>query len=308
MPLTADDWIFAIDFSHEDMTASFVSAEGREEGTAGFDLCDFVAGESRPLDKLLALLAAKAKTAPGPLRAAALSLPCDLDPQRRTVTNFPEAGWLNGQPLPEIVEKALEVPALMERRAVVSLCYDRIMLGLPEDGLIVGCYIDMHYENALWYCGAPLVGRNGTAGTIAHMTIHDREDNCFCGKTGCVDLYGAGIRLRQMHTMIFPDTRLDELFVRHGEHPLVRDYLTMMAYPIAIEANILDPDYIILGGSIPGMPGFPRQFLESEISRLSYRPSPEQTTRFLPSSCGGMAGVLCLAQYAFQKIAPEPAS
>lgn len=300
----SEDWIFAIDFSHEDMTAAFVSSDGREEGTAGFDLCDFVAGDSAPLDKLLALLAAKAKTAPGPLRAAALSLPCDLDPQRRLVNNFPEAGWLDGQPFPEAVEKALDLPAIMERRAVAQLCYDRIMLGLPETAMIVGCYIDTHYENAIWHCGAPLVGRNGLAGNIAHMTIHDREDSCFCGKTGCVDLYGAGIRLRQMHTMIFPDTPLEDLFVRHGDHPIVRDYLTMMAYPIAIEANILDPDYIILGGRIPGMRGFPRQFLENEICRLSYHSSPDQTTQFLPSTCAGVPGVMCIAQYAFQKISP----
>ncbi len=293
-----DDCIFAIDFTHDSMTAAFVDPGNPAQGQAGFDLRDFLAGESEPLDKLVALLSAKARTAPGRIRAAALSLPCDLDPARKRVLNFPQAAWLNDKPLPEILEKALGTPALMERRGVVLLICDRAMLSLPEDCLAVGCYVDMHYESAIWHRGAPILGRNGAAGNIMHMTIHDREDNCFCGKSGCVDLYGAGVRLRQMHTMIFPDTPMDELFVRHGDHPLIRDYLSMMAYPIAIEANILDPDFIILGGTIPSMRGFPMKTLEEQIRQHCYHPIPGREPVFLASAAGAMDGVSCVAQYA----------
>lgn len=294
--------IFAIDFTHEDMTAAFVSPEGHEEGAAGFDLADFRAGDSSALDKLLALLAAKARTAPGDIRAVALSLPCDLDAARTRVVNFPRAAWLNEQPLPELITSLLNVPAVMERRAVVQLCYDRVMLGLPDDCLAVGCYVDTHYDSAIWYRGAMLLGRNGTAGNIAHMSIQDREDNCFCGKAGCVDLYGAGVRMRQLHTMIFPDTPMESLFERHGDHPIVQDYLGMMAYPIAMECNILDPDFLILGGAIPSMRGFPHKLLEEQILRHSYRPSPDHATTFMASAAGTTPGVICAAQYALVKL------
>lgn len=298
----SSDCVFAIDFTQEDMTAAFVTLDGDEVGTAGFGLIDFLAGESEPLDKLTALLLAKARTAPGAIRALALSLPCDLNRDRNTVVNFPEASWLNGCRLPEMLESALGVAAVMERRAVALLAYDRAMLGLPEDALVVGCYVDTHYDSAIWHCGRPVLGKNGAAGNIAHMTVHDREDNCFCGKSGCVDLYGAGIRLRQMHTMIFPDTPLPELFEAHGEHPIVQDYLAMMAYPIAIEANILDPDFLVIGGSIPSMRGFPRTLLEEQIRRHSYRPDPGHQAVFLPSAAGSVSGVTTAAQYAVIKL------
>ena len=293
-----DGCVFAIDFTHEGMTAAFVNPDGTEEGTAGFDLIDFMAGEGKALDKLVAMLTAKARAATRRIAAAVLSLPCDLDRERKTVVNFPEATWLNGQPLPSLVQEILGIPVLMERRSVIHLCYDRAMLGLPESALIVGCYIDTHYETAIWHCGAPLLGKNGAAGNIAHMTIHDREDHCFCGRSGCVDLYGAGIRLRQMHTMIFPDTPLEEIFERHGEHPIIQDYLSMMAYPIAIEANILDPDFIILGGGIPAMRRFPRKTLEEAITSRTYRPAPDYAATFLPSVASTTPGVICAAQYA----------
>lgn len=300
--MSSDACIFSIDFTHEGMTAAFVTPDGSEEGTAGFDLIDFMAGENKSLDKLIGLLAAKARTAPGGIRAVAVAMPCDLDPGREKVVSFPQASWLNGQPLPEILRSALGVPVVMERRAVILLNYDMFMLGLPTNSLAVGCYVDTHYETAIWHCGAPILGKNGLAGNISHMTIHDREDHCFCGKTGCVDLYGTGVRLRQMHTMIFPDTPLEKIFEQHGEHPIVRDYVAMMAYPIAIESNVLDPDYLVLGGSIPSMRGFPRKYLEEEILRHSYRPESFREATFLASMASTSPGVVCAAQYALMKL------
>lgn len=299
----SDTTVFSIDFTNTGMTAAFVTPDGVEEGTAGFDLIDFQAGASGsgPLDKMLGLLAAKARTG-GDFAAVALAMPCDLDPARTRVVNFPEATWLNGQPLPELLGDMLGAPVVMERRAVVHLCYDRIMLGLPDQSLVVGCYIDTHYETAIWHCGAPILGKNGHAGNIAHMTIHDREDSCFCGRNGCVDLYGAGLRLHQMQTMIFPDTPREELFVYHGEHPLVRDYLRMMAYPIAIELNILDPDFLILGGSVTAMAGFPRKLLEEAIVEQTYRPDASHEAVFLSSAASMSSNVICAAQYALMKL------
>jgi Transcriptional regulator/sugar kinase len=288
--------IFAIDFSCDAMVASFVLPDGTEEGTAGFDLADFQAGDIKPMDKLTALLTAKARqdNAGGVI----LSVPADIDKARRTILNFPGASWLSRQPLPEILENALGIPVMMERRSVILLAYDMIMLGLPREALVAGCYIDMHYQNALWYRGAPLLGASGTAGNIAHVTIQGREDDCFCGKQGCVDLYGAGVRLRQIHTMIFPDTPLELLFESHGDHPIIRDYLSTMAYPIAIECNIVDPEYIVLGGLVPSMAGFPQKALEEEILSQRYNPSAESSPVFLPSAIGSTGYLTAAAEYA----------
>jgi allose kinase len=172
------------------------------------------------------------------------------------------------------------------------------MLALPDDALTVGCYVDLHYDNAVWYRGGPLLSRNRTSGNISHLTIHGREDVCFCGRSGCVDLYGAGIRLRQIHRMIFPDTSIEEIFLQLGDHPILQDYLSMMAYPIAMEASILDPDFVVLGGGILAMQDFPRRRLEEEIIRQSYIPGG-RTTTFLPSAADAAGGLACVGRYAF---------
>lgn len=297
--------VFAVDFSWEGMTAAFVDENGVSRDEAGFDLSDFLAGETGAMEKLTALLAAKARMSGGQLDAMSLTMPCDMDLQREKVVNFPQAAWLNGRPLPSIMRDILGVPVIMERRSVTMLAFDMMMLGLPTESLAIGCYIDMQYNVAIWHKGVPVLGHNGRAGNIMHLSVHGREDHCFCGKIGCVGLYGTGVRLQQLHSMIFPDTPRDQLFKVHGDHPIVLDFLQMMAYPIAMAVNYSDPDYLILGGEILGMPGFPRKYLGEEIEKAIYQPGDEGT-KILPSTTGEMAsGVVCGAQYARMKLAKQ---
>ncbi len=291
--------IFAIDFTHESVTAAFVSRDGVAEETAGIDLGDFLAGEADALDRLVSLLAMKAKTAGGDLAAVAIAMPCALDRKRERIVHFHTAPWLNDQPFPGMLSDLLGVPVVMERRAVVSLFYDRIMLGLPEDCLAVGCYVDTHITSAIWDGGRFVLGKSGMAGNIAHMPVAGREDRCFCGKAGCVDLYGAGQRLTQLHSMIFPDMELGDLFEREGNHPIILDYIATMAYPIAIETNVLDPDFLIFGGSIPSMRGFPRSVLEEQVLMQCHRSGGNgASATFLASLASETPGVVCAAQYA----------
>jgi allose kinase len=112
-----------------------------------------------------------------------------------------------------------------------------------------------------------------------------------------VDLYGAGLRLAQLHSMIFPDLKKDELFEKEGDHPLILDYIATMAYPLAMEANLLDPDFLILGGAIPAMPGFPLKTLEEQVLTQCHRPADREGPVFLASAASTMPGVVCAAQY-----------
>jgi allose kinase len=279
-----DTCVFTVEITSGSVRAAFVSPDRRISGLAVFDLDKFSGEPSDQPEKLIALLAAKARNTPAPIDSAFLLMGCDIDREETRVTNHPAASWLVGYPLANSLSAALNVPASMRRRSQAFLSLDMETLDLPKDCLAVGCYVGSHIENAVWYRGAPIAGRNGIAGNIAHFVVHGREDACFCGKNGCIDMYGAGRRLRQIHSMIFPDTELEEIFLRLGDHPILRDYLSMMSYPIAMESNLLDPDFVIIGGWIPAMPGFPRKQLEEEIVRLRYLPGDGAGPVFLSSA------------------------
>lgn len=290
--------ILSIDFTNETMSASYVLPNGQELDSASLDLVGFAADGVDPIEKLVSMLTAKVGLTGGNPSSAMIVISADVDPEKNTVLNYPGAEWLNYVHLPDVLSRALGIPVHMERRAVVQLAYDIAMLGVPQEALSVGCYVDQHYHGAIWYNGAPMEGMRGLAGNIGHLTIHGREDNCYCGKQGCVDLYGTGQRLDQIHRMIFPDSGTDELFERYSEHPILMDYISMMAYPIAILCDIMDPEFVILGGSIPAQPGFPRVVLESEIIRQMYNVEDSAEVTFLPSPSSEVSGVILGAQYA----------
>ena len=295
-----DECVLAIDLTHRSLTVALVGCAGLLGEPSSLNL-EELAPADKPelaLDRMLTLLSRKAKTAPAAPRRAFLSVTGELDQERARILRHHPSGWLDGQALPEKLSAALGLPVSMERREVVLLSCDRALLSLPEDALVVGCYIDDHYESAIWNRGAMILGRNGLAGNASHLPIHGREDICSCGRIGCADLYCAGVRLRQIHGMIFTDTPLDEIFMRHWEHPIIRDYLSMMAYPVAFEAKLLDHDFIILGGSVPALAGFPLADLEQEVlDHLNL--AGGHPPAFIASATDAVTGVVCAGRYAF---------
>ncbi len=258
------------------------------------------------MDKLIALLSAKLRSFQHSIDIIVVSLNCDISGDRQRIIDFPNAVWLNSQPLPEILQQVFDKPVVMDRRAPIFLSYDRLLLGIPDESLIMGCYVNDCYESAIWYQGAILAGKSGAAGNIGHMPVHGREDNCRCGKNGYIELYGTGIRLKQLHSLIFSDTPYDELFVRNVEHPLLKDFLHMLAYPLSVEANILDPDFIVLGGTVPTMANFPFQVVEEELRSQTYRPFPSSNLKILPSAIQVSDLPLAVAHYGFQRLTEIP--
>lgn len=298
----SDKFVFAIDCEGDALSSGFIGEDGAPREWASFSVDDLVAGESAPVDRLFARIEKKLQAFEGRVAAISVATSSDLSWDCRTIVNSSSMPWLNGVQLADIMEKTFGLPVFMERRAVSMLRRDRDAFGLPEDSLVVGCYIGDVYENAIWAQGDILRGKHGVAGNIGHMPIHGREDNCRCGKVGCIELYGSGRRLRHLHSMVFPDAPLEELFVKHGEHPLLVDYISTMAYPVAMEINLLDPDYVILGGWIPRMKAFPIEELEASIREQVYHPYPGDDVTFLRSSAESTTGVVAVGLDALGKV------
>ena len=76
----------------------------------------------------------------------------------------------------------------------------------------------------------------------------------------------------------------------------------MMVYPLTVEVNLLDPDYLILGGQIPTMPEFPFEDIEYMLQDQTYHPFPSRYIRITPSIIKGDETLACIAYYGFSKI------
>ncbi len=57
---------------------------------------------------------------------------------------------------------------------------------------------------------------------------------------------------------------IDDIFTKHGDDPVIQEYIDILSYPISTEITILDPDYVLMAGGVMIMKDFP-------MERLLYR-------------------------------------
>ncbi len=54
-------------------------------------------------------------------------------------------------------------------------------------------------------------------------------------------------------------------FLEHGDTALLRQFVDRIGIAVAAEVNILNLDYILLGGGVPNMSGYPKAYLMERI-------------------------------------------
>src|SRR5665648_44585 len=98
-----------------------------------------------------------------------------------------------------------------------------------------------------------------------HIPVLGKDDICGCGNKGCIENYTSGKQLEYLQSTYFPGTEISDLFEYHSNETVVEKFIEALSIPIATEINILDPDYVILGGGVIHMKGFPNEILEQYI-------------------------------------------
>lgn len=206
--------------------------------------------------------------------AVSVGIPAALDKERRVVLQAPNVPGLDGQPMAELLEKALGLPVFLSKDVDLLLTYDLMEQKLPEDSLIVGIYFGTGIGNSIYCNGRLLVGKNGVAGELGHIPQLHSKAVCGCGNVGCMEPVGGGRRLEELCGTVFPGTHVSQIYLRHGDAPEVRAQVDAMAATVATEVNILDPDYVIIGGGLTQMAGFPRDYFLERIRVRARKPSP----------------------------------
>ncbi len=108
--------------------------------------------------------------------------------------------------------------------------------------------------------GRMISGRRGTAGEIGHNQLIENGFNCYCGKRGCGEQYLSGPAFEasfdfKKHSQLKKPIKAQKIFeLAMGGDSLamscVENYKTHLARFLAELNNILDLDYIVLGGGM----------------------------------------------------------
>ena len=234
--------------------------------------------------------------------AVSIGFPATLDRKRETVLQAPNMPFMENLPVAAALREKLGMPVFLERDVTMILQYDMEKYRIPAEGIVCGIYFGTGIGNAICINGVPLAGRHGTAGELGHIPVDSSNERCGCGNTGCMESLAGGKHLMKLCREVYPETCIDSLFTEHGSDPLLVKYIDRMAAAVATELNILDPDYLLLGGGVLNMANFPREQLLNQIKKHARKPYPAKDLPIIFTKDEENKGVIGASRYARAKL------
>jgi glucokinase len=236
-----------------------------------------------------------------------ISAPGPLDPWRGLVVAPPNLEGWRDVPLADRVEAALGLSTFLERDTNVAVMAEwRYGAGRGSDDVIY-ITVSTGIGGGLVIGGHPLIGKDGDAGEVGHVTVELDGPICGDGMPGHVEAIGSGTAIARDGRALLEagaSPRLAEIFAASGANELGAEHVAQTADEgdeacralldrawVAIGAlcaslvNLLNPDVIVLGGSIaahrPELIGAVRR----EVDRRAF-PIQARRVRIVPAERG----------------------
>jgi glucokinase len=302
--------ILAIDLGGTRIRAAYISPDLHLASRRATDTND-QEGVDAVVDRLCALAAdaladARAAGLPAPA-GIGISSPGPLDPWHGVVLAPPNlAGWRD-VPLVDRVEAALELPAFLERDTNVAVMAEWRHGAAREASNVIYITVSTGIGGGIVVDGRPLIGPDGTAGEVGHVTVELDGPLCGDGAPGHAEAIGSGTAIAREGRGLLESgrsPRLAAIFAASGATELATEHVAQAADEgdaacqavldrawIAIGAlcsslvNLLNPEVIVIGGSIAVHR--PRLFdvVRREIDRRSFA-TPARRVRVVTSEHG----------------------
>lgn len=236
------------------------------------------------------------------ISAVSIGFPATLDKERKIVLQAPNIPFMENMPVVQEVSRELCLPVFIEKDVNLALCYDGMKYGVSDSEVLIGCYFGTGIGNAISINGKFLSGKNGAAGELGHIPVDGNHSLCGCGNRGCMENIAGGKYLSHLCQTEYLNTKVGELFHVHGMDSVLRKFVDRMAMTVAAEINILDPDYVLIGGGVPNMKEFPLEYLEQKIREHVRKPYPERNLKLIFAEDEEDKCVVGAAVYAAEKM------
>lgn len=237
--------------------------------------------------------------------AISVGFPSTIDKDRKVVIGTPNISGLDNIPVVDTFEKEFGLPVFLERDTCLILINDMEKNGIPTEGVTIGIYYGTGIGNAISIDGRIFTGKHGVSAELGHIPMRGVTGRCGCGNGSCAEIVACGRALEGIVERNFSGEDISDIFIKHGDSEIIKRFIDDLAIPAATEINILDPDYIIIGGGLPNMNGFPRGELESCIHKYARKPLPDNDLSFIYSKEGQESGVMGAAIHARRELSKK---
>jgi fructokinase len=235
----------------------------------------------------------------GAARSVGIAMPGQIgaDGALLRVVNLP---WLEHRALRADLAQALGMPVAIANDANCFALSEAIEGAAAGADVVFGATLGTGVGGGIVVGRRPLIGANAIAGEWGHNPLPDTEvedgppQGCACGRTGCVETWLNGAALaRDYRNVAGREVAAPEVarLVEQGEpeaRTALARYRRRLAVALASIINILDPDVIVLGGSLSSIAD-----LYAEVPKL-WAPlvvAPEPKTRLVPARFGPESGL-----------------
>ncbi len=302
--------ILAIDLGGTRIRAAYVSPDLHVASRRATDTND-QEGVDAVVDRLCALGAdalahARAAGLPAPA-GIGISSPGPLDPWRGVVLAPPNlAGWRD-VPLVQRVEDALDLPAFLERDTNVAVMAEWRHGAGRDARNVIYITVSTGIGGGIVVDGRPLIGPDGTAGEVGHVTVELDGPPCGDGSPGHAEAIGSGTAIARDGRALLEGHRsakLAAVFAASGATELGAEHVARAADEgdaacravldrawVAIGAlaaslvNVLNPEVIVIGGSIAAHRPELFDVVRREIERRAFA-APARRVRVVPAEHG----------------------
>jgi predicted NBD/HSP70 family sugar kinase len=160
--------------------------------------------------------------------------------------------------------------------------------------------------------GVPLRGRDGHAGEIGHNVLDPAGPPCHCGNRGCIEAFIGDAAL--LATAGRPGSPAEGAVAslladaRAGHEPaaqVVRGAAEPLGRTIANLLNTLNPERVVLGGSLAALLELTRDDVQASVERYTFGGATRGVQLVVPA-LGQDASLLGAAEVAFTDLLSDP--
>jgi predicted NBD/HSP70 family sugar kinase len=266
-------WTIGMDLDEERIFAGLVDLKGSIIRQASRTRCRFLSQEDflGKITEVIRELTAQVPPAV-PLLGVGMGIPGFVDRAKGVAVQCSYYEWMRDMPVKALLEKELHVPFLIENDTVAATLGEK-WFGTGR-GIGNFLYIDLGETVGMGIVidGRLYTGATGNAGELGHMVIQRDGPLCICGNEGCLEAIGSGMALRReardrvgkgVITAIGGVSQgVNEISLEAiieaadaGDkvaHKLIQDMGESLGIAISNVVNILNPELVILGGSLMG--------------------------------------------------------
>jgi glucokinase len=278
-------------------------------------------GVEAVIDRMCALVDDVLHAAPGAPVGIGISAPGPLDPWRGIVTSPPNlAHWVD-VPLAERVEQATGLRTFLERDTNVAVGAEWRYGAARNARNAIYITVSTGIGGGLIIDGRAAFGSDGTAGEVGHLTIELDGPLCGDGMPGHVEAIGSGTAIaRDARELLArggsprlaeliadgaePDARLVALAADNGDEAcraiLDRAWVAIGALCASL-VNLLNPDVIVIGGSIARHQPELLEVARREIAHRAFA-IPAKRARVLAAELGDDVSLIGLHPIVIERI------